>query len=386
MGKRNRIALKYEYNENWIGGTYYIQNLVAALNKIEDADKPALYIFCHGKNWYEELKAITKYPYLYYLDPEVPLNLFQRAINKLFFPFLKKDFYTVKQRQIKNMDLLFPSFPNHLFSNTTKELHWIADFQEHYLPHFFPAFDIENRKKWQEEIVGHGNWVVFSSKSAQKDFNQLYPQNNLKQYILSFAVTHQEIGHLDMSALKKKYALPERYIICCNQFWQHKNHRVLIDAMAILKQEGFSCHLVLTGKDHDYRNPEYFPMIKNLVEQHQLTGQISFLGFIPREDQLLLIQNAQVVVQPSLFEGWSTVIEDAKSFGCPIIASELDVHKEQLEHYGQALLFPPSSAESLASCIRQMEGASPISYDYEKDIYQFGRSFNQCIKEVLATS
>jgi hypothetical protein len=35
------------------------------------------------------------------------------------------------------------------------------------------------------------------------------------------------------------------------------------------------------------------------------------------------MKNATAIMQPSLFEGWSTVIEDAKSLQVPVIASDL---------------------------------------------------------------
>ena len=57
MAKRRRIALIYQYNENWIGGTYYIENLVAALKLLEDAQQPLLYVFTDPKD-FEKLKYL----------------------------------------------------------------------------------------------------------------------------------------------------------------------------------------------------------------------------------------------------------------------------------------------------------------------------------------
>jgi glycosyltransferase involved in cell wall biosynthesis len=35
------------------------------------------------------------------------------------------------------------------------------------------------------------------------------------------------------------------------------------------------------------------------------------------------------LINPSRFEGWSTTVEEAKSFGVPLILSDIDVHREQ---------------------------------------------------------
>ena len=53
------------------------------------------------------------------------------------------------------------------------------------------------------------------------------------------------------------------------------------------------------------------------------------LGLIPRVDQIQLMRRCLAVIQPSLFEGWSTVIEDARALGKPMLVSDFPVHLEQ---------------------------------------------------------
>ena len=55
------------------------------------------------------------------------------------------------------------------------------------------------------------------------------------------------------------------------------------------------------------------------------------------------------IIQPSLFEGWSTVVEDARALGRPIIASDIPVHREQLGK--DATFFSPHDVKSLAAAI-----------------------------------
>jgi glycosyltransferase involved in cell wall biosynthesis len=61
---------------------------------------------------------------------------------------------------------------------------------------------------------------------------------------------------------------------------------------------------------------------------------------------LTLMKNAQAVIQPSLFEGWSTVVEDAKALYQTLIVSDIAVHQEQLEQ--KAYYFPPNDYVTLA--------------------------------------
>ena len=51
------------------------------------------------------------------------------------------------------------------------------------------------------------------------------------------------------------------------------------------------------------------------------------------------------VINPSLIEGWSTTVEEAKSLGVPLILSDIPVHREQNQ---EVMFFDPRSARSLA--------------------------------------
>ncbi|MEO8352985.1 MAG: glycosyltransferase, partial [Chthoniobacteraceae bacterium] len=60
---------------------------------------------------------------------------------------------------------------------------------------------------------------------------------------------------------------------------------------------------------------------------------------------------AIAIIQPSLFEGWSTVVEDARALGRPCLLSDLGVHREQ--NPPGAHFFPPHSAEALADLMAE---------------------------------
>jgi hypothetical protein len=60
---REKIALIFSYNEQWIGGTYYITNLISALVNLPDVDKPELIILSNKKD-FKYLCSLVNYPYL----------------------------------------------------------------------------------------------------------------------------------------------------------------------------------------------------------------------------------------------------------------------------------------------------------------------------------
>ena len=159
-----------------------------------------------------------------------------------------------------------------------------------------------------------------------------------------------------------------------NQFWAHKNHMLLLKAAVILKAKGLNFQIVFTGRETDYRNAGYVPFLKEFVRDNGLEPIVKFLGFIERSHQLQLMKHALVIVQPSLFEGWSTVVEDTKALNQGLILSDLKVHREQCGD--SALYFEPTDEKQLAECMVQyLQGdfSGRISAKYEERILEFAQ-------------
>ena len=115
----------------------------------------------------------------------------------------------------------------------------------------------------------------------------------------------------DIAEVRKENGLPERYFMVANQFHPHKNHKVILEALALLKQKGQKCFVAFTGRLPENEDKPHIKELHRLLEVHDLKDQVKFLGVISRPNQLCLLKNAKCIIQPSLFEGWSTVIEDA---------------------------------------------------------------------------
>lgn len=370
MAKRRKIGIIYQYNENWIGGTYYIQNLIAALNRLPQNNLFELVIFTEDDNQFLDLKKVTSYPFLTRGTHVIKLPLVHRIINRIYRLFFHKNIFSVF---VNDIELLFPACDERFFKKDQQFLYWIPDFQENYLPEFFNAAEIILRKNSQAAIIKTGKNIVFSSQSAKKDFNEIYPGNRLTQFVLNFAVTHPQLE--DCSLINDKYKTPERFFICCNQFYKHKNHLIVFKAIAVLKYQGHKICVVFTGKENDNRHPDFFNEITQMVKGLGIADCVQLLGFISREDQLCLMKNALAVIQPSLFEGWSTVIEDAKAIQAKVIASNISVHQEQLEGYELSALFAVSNEYELAKLMLAVNDMTAITQGYDKNVTAFAENF-----------
>lgn len=107
------------------------------------------------------------------------------------------------------------------------------------------------------------------------------------------------------------------------------------------------------------------------------------MGFIDRGEQLCFMKNALVVIQPSLFEGWSTVVEDAKAMNQNLIVSSLNVHKEQLGNKGY-YFNPNDEKELMNQMIFFLENrVSKPEFNYSDQLKLFGEKFNKVIAEIV---
>ncbi len=374
MELRKKLGLIFSNNTQWIGGTYYIINLIQALSILEDELKPEL-IILSSKTDYKYLLTKTSYPYISFeLMDENPQQFVRKLINKVSGKLVGKKLIT--RRMSAEVDAIFPFEKNNFLANIPleKQIYWIPDFQDKQLPHFFTNDDLEKRDKRNSWIAYHSKKLVVSSNAVLNDLELFYPNYKTKVQVVHFAVTHPQYEHLNIDELKLQYLLPNDYFFAPNQFWAHKNQITIIKSVLELKKQGIEITVAFSGKENDNRNPGYFPNLKKFVIENDLTQNVKFLGFLDREVQLQLMKNAKAIIQPSLFEGWSTVIEDSMAMNQIIIASDLEVNKEQLGIEG--IYFKREDFIELARIlVDESLFKSKRNYLYEKKKLTFANNF-----------
>jgi glycosyltransferase involved in cell wall biosynthesis len=373
--KRLKVGLTFFYDyKGWAGGVMYTLNIISSLNLLEDALKPELYIYYNNISPIEDVKKIG-YPYLKFLKvknypPPFIISTLSFISIKLFgrsFLFKEKP------------DLVYTYFK--YLNYGRRSFFWIPDFQEKYLPELFSEESIATRSKWHQFIAENKKGVVvFSSMDAMNDFKLFYPGYVCTIALVRFACILPEFKSLSIDSLKSKFGIKDKFFMVTNQFWAHKNHKIILEAIALLKSKNLDFQVAFTGSTRDKRNPEFFNTLDEFIKTNDLNRYIVFLGFIEREEQLKLMDESVAIIQPSLFEGWSTVVEDAKALSQNIILSNLKVHQEQISK--NCSFFDPHNATELASLMESYLVKSPerLSIDYTQNIRRFGEDFLEALK------
>jgi glycosyltransferase involved in cell wall biosynthesis len=350
------LVIEYFEDPHWLGGSIYIDNLLAILSSLEAEDVPAVRL-------------------LFLSSPMTPLG--QKLLKHLVVVNSVKSFWqekikifgrrgvraAVRRQPWLNHWLQSPSnaiyFPAlDATQRWRRNLYWIPDFQHHYLPDLFDQPELAWRNRNFTAIARSPGTLILSSQAALADFQKFYPNAVVKPQVWSFCSTVNPADGDDR--VIEMLTVPPKFLYVANQFWRHKDHATLFEALNLLKQRGVTIPVVCTGKRVDRRDPSYFSRLVEKLDQDGLANDVQFLDVVPRAAQIHLLRIAAAVVQPSLFEGWSTVIEDAKALGRPIIASDFAVHREQLADYPTAWLFPMANPAALAQCLLDIwESLSP---------------------------
>lgn len=237
---------------------------------------------------------------------------------------------------------------------TLRNIVWIPDFQHMHLPEFFPEQELRTRTALYQDMVARSDRIVLSSESARRDLESFAPSFAGKARVLRFCAVRPEVDWREPLDLRAAYGIEGRYFYMPNQLWAHKNHLTALRALARIADRHPDVSIVCSGSLSDYRNPDHFGQLRAEIARLGLEQRFRLLGVIPYPHIAQLMLQSEAVVNPSLFEGWSTTVEEAKALGVPLILSGIDVHHEQCPG-GEAAFFDTlddtALAASLAACL-----------------------------------
>lgn len=128
------------------------------------------------------------------------------------------------------------------------------------------------------------------------------------------------------------------------QFWPHKNHIALLQALTLLHKE-LNVHAVFVGAV----DKEGFRAIDDYIALHALKDRVHVLGYVSDAEVQWLYQHAACLVMPSFFGPTNIPPLEAIQCGCPVATSKIYGNIEQLGD--AALFFDPHNPEELAHCI-----------------------------------
>jgi len=275
------------YLQHRVRGTgFYLENLKKSLQKYYPENK---YIYFNKGDLLDGKIDIVHYPY--------------------FEPFF----------------LTLPLFNKY---KTAVTVHDLTPFM---FPKEFPS-GLKGKIKWQIQkfALRSTSQIITDSESSKKDIIKHAGINDSKISVVYLAAS-EEFQKCQMSSirqaqdkcqmLRKKYGLPDKFVLYVGDVTWNKNLPRLIEAVRKINTPLVMVGNALVKENVDLSNPwnKDFTKVLELIDKDK---NIILLGFISREELVLLYNIATVFAMPSLYEGFGLPILEAMSCGSPVVTSK----------------------------------------------------------------
>jgi glycosyltransferase involved in cell wall biosynthesis len=348
-----RVAFLLNYPTHYKAAINYFRNLFFAIDKYQ-GQEVEIFLFIPGDLSQEYIDIFSPYANI------IKTNILTRNSLKWLFDKLGEKLFNVNPL-IDNLLIKYEiDVVSHssFISKKVKTVNWIMDFQHLHFPQLWTEKELKLTRKFLHRLIAKSDRLFLSSASAFEDFKIEYEYLVDKVNILHFVCQPQQGLKIELDEDTKKelllrYSINRPFFYLPNQFWSHKNHKIVFKAIKILKDKGYSPLLVTSGLMNDFRSKkDHIESLINFINEHDLSENILLPGLIPYNDVLNLVTLCDAVINPSLFEGWSSTVEEAKTMGKLLILSDIKVHREQNPEFG--IYFEPNNECELTSIMQEI--------------------------------
>jgi glycosyltransferase involved in cell wall biosynthesis len=275
---------------------------------------------------------------------QVASALRQHDIDVLFCPLI----------DLEPRDITIPSFVT------------IPDLQHEALPGMFDPELLRWRREAYPAAVSAATGVFTLSEYSRQSMIDAY--GTTRDHV---SVVHLDVddafrdpaGAPERTEVRRQYDLSGQFILYPAVTWPHKNHTLLLRALASYLSSRPPITLVLTGSAGDAHEK-----VLREIRRLRLERYVRMLGFVPQRDLACLYAEALALIFPSLYEGFGLPILEAFHAGCPVICSN---RTSCPEIGGDAAVYVnPEDPEAIAAALGELE-QSPRRRD---ELVQRGRA------------
>ncbi|HBC86799.1 MAG TPA: hypothetical protein DCZ94_07590 [Lentisphaeria bacterium] len=202
---------------------------------------------------------------------------------------------------------------------------------------------------WMKWISRNASMIIPVSCAVEKTFLETYPSFKGKSKVIYNGIDVCEFRRrFSRSWFKRadfKIGPDDFCVVTVANFKSEKGHRYLIEAATLLKDDGIRFLLVGDGSEKEG--------IMDEVTRCGLDKQFVFLG--TREDVPELLSLADIMVLPSIEEGFGICLLEAFAAGIPVLATDVCGISEIAENGKDAILISASNPQEIAEGIRKFK-------------------------------
>lgn len=216
--------------------------------------------------------------------------------------------------------------------------------------------------------------LIANSHLTKEELNRIYavPIHKIKTLPFWSNIAESDKQTNDLNINKHPHTVN---IGCPGRMAEHKNQRIVIEALRKLKKENRdNFHLYFAGVGEELEK------LKGLTEEAHLEAHITFNGHVPAANMVEFYKSMDVIILPSLHEAFGLVFIEAISLGVPVLVSSkfgaltfIDPNTKDLEH----IIFDPISSDELKAKLVIYMDRNGMTSTFFKSLYQ--ENFNKTL-------
>lgn len=243
------------------------------------------------------------------------------------------NFWTIPMYLRKNpVDVYHTQYITPFFvPHSIKILTIVHDISFNFFPQFMKFSDLFFLKTLIPLSLRRADKIMSVSKFTQDEIIKYYKVDPKKVAFMLNSIgddfLKKEISQEQLDDVRKKYALPEKFILYLGTLQPRKNIAHLVEAFSrIIKEKGTDdLKLVICGNRSSHN---YDKRIDEQIIKNEVIDYVIFPGFIGEEDKVAVFRLAHVFAFPSLYEGFGIPPLEAMSQSVPVLCSDIPSLKE----------------------------------------------------------
>lgn len=333
------------------GVEIYFRSLISSLAQLDQENE---YIILTNEESFRDLDL----PYsnfrkvLVNFSPKSLSLLPRRVVRKVKHILIGRQYQTTFKEDLlaEKVDSLGVDLIHHPFgviyplSLSSSNILTFWDMQHEFFPEFFSDDVMFWRKRHYRPSVQLAKYIIVASNFTKETLIANYrvsPDKITTIYIGVGPEFQQRISPDQITKLRAKYGLGNRFIFYPAATFPHKNHIRLVHAFKLLCDKIKDVQLVLTGAEMTNE-----ANLRAVIKALGLEEKVKRLGYVPIQELPVFYAAASLMVFPSLFEGYGIPLIEAMHVGCPIISSNAGSLPELAED--AAIFIDPMDVEAIS--------------------------------------
>ncbi|ABS26016.1 glycosyl transferase group 1 [Anaeromyxobacter sp. Fw109-5] len=239
----------------------------------------------------------------------------------------------------------------HGFRTATPSLYVPHDLQHRHLPGYFSRSELRWREGTYRALCAQASRVVALTPSGKRDLVEQFGMAASKVAVVGWAPVldaYPEPTEAEQRRVRSTFHLPDAFALYPAQTFGHKNHRGLVESLALARDRyGIEVPVVCSGRTTVLRS-----RIERRARELRVSHLLRFVGFVTPAELRSLYALARLLVFPSEFEGFGMPVQEAfrahLAVACSNAAALSDIAGDA------ALQFEPHDVDAMANAIRRL--------------------------------